>query len=94
MVKMGKKYKKGTIKVGDHILEPVDDKDVPAILWESIERVHVNEAIAFLSEHPQDYNALKREFDFNYVDKKIFLNVAEKDYGKTARERLEQGIWG
>lgn len=52
MVKMGNKYKKGTIKVGDHILEPVDDKDVPAKLWESIERVHVNEVIDFcLSIH-------------------------------------------
>lgn len=94
MVKMEKKYKNGTIKVGDHILEPVDDKDVPAKLWESIERVHVNEVIDFLSKHPQDYNALKKEFDFNYVDKKMFLKVAEKDYGKTARKRLEQGIWG
>lgn len=91
---MEKKYKKGTIKVGDHILEPVDGKDVPAKLWESIERVHVNEVIDFLSKHPQDYNALKKEFDFNYVDKKMFLKVAEKDYGKTARKRLEQGIWG
>lgn len=78
MVKMGKKYKKGTIKVGDHILEPVDDKDVPAKLWESIERVHVNEVIAFLSEHPQDYNALKKNLTLTMLIKRYFSMLQKK----------------
>lgn len=85
---------KDTIKVGDHILEPVADKDVPPGLWYAIEKHHVNEAMGFLIDHPGNYTALKDTFDFSAVDKDLFLEAAETEYGKKIMEKLKKEIWG